>query len=167
VKRTVAFGAAGLLTTLSAGASAEPDPAIAVFAGGALEVSGMALGAALLGGANGDPTASRIGWLTIHAAYTLAPGASHAIVGEWGRGAFFSAVPAACLVVTGAVLDESPDAVQGSPLGRQRALWLLFTAGLASSLVGILDVGFAGSRKVTVVPSFGPTGSAVSVGGRF
>jgi hypothetical protein len=128
----------------------EPDTALALFTGAAVDTVGFIVGSTLLGtappGGNGDAPRS-FGWLTMEAGFTLAPVASHAVVGEWGRGALFAAAPATTLAGTAAFYRWKTDGIAYGTWEQQWLLWGSFTAGLAVSTVGVVDVLFAGKRQ--------------------
>jgi ABC-type uncharacterized transport system permease subunit len=96
--------------------------------------------------------------------FTLAPLLSHALVGEWGRGALFAAVPTATTLATEPVLSTNEAAVEHGTLPQQRVMWGLFCGGLAASMAGIIDTAFAPGRSVHVAPLLGAGSAGLLVG---
>src|SRR5258708_4761323 len=139
------------LTLLASQARAdEPDTALALTVAAALDTVGFIVGGTLIGTspANGAGDAQRsFGWLTVQLGYTASPFFAHGVVGEWGRGALFAAVPAAALGGTAAFYRTRPDSVEFSSLEDQGVIWSFFTAGLVASAAGVIDVLLAGDRR--------------------
>jgi hypothetical protein len=150
----------------------EPDTALALFTGAAVDTVGFLVGGTLLGtappGGNGDGQRS-FGWLAIQAGFTLAPLASHGVVDEWGRGALFAAVPAATLAGTAALFRWQTDGIAYGTWEQQWLLWGTFTAGLAVSTIGVVDVVFASKRQrergLAVRPTIGYGQAGLSIEG--
>ena len=106
-------------------------------------------------GTSGDGSAQNdAGWLAIQGGFVLGPLTGHAVVGEWGRGALFAALPAASFGGSAALFDYAPAAVAHGTLEQQRVLWVLFGVGFISSTVGVVDAVFAPDRvrKIYVAP---------------
>jgi hypothetical protein len=165
--------AAGLVFVAPARAE-ERDPVVAVAVGAATMVVGFAVGGTLIGTtahanpANdvpGDNTRNIAGWFAIEGGFVLAPLASHAVVGEWGRGAVFAAVPTATTLATIPVFTSVPDAVDHGSLPVQRWMWGFFCGGMAAAAVGVVDSAFAPGRSVRVAPMVGNGTAGVIVGG--
>jgi hypothetical protein len=129
----------------------EASPALGFVAGAATHVLGAAIGGALIGASRHDAQVNNAGVLTMDAGFALAPLVAHGAVGEWGRGALFSVVPVGTFAATGIFLAAEPAAVENGPIEQQRVLWSLLGAGLIGSLVGVIDVAFAGER-VQITP---------------
>jgi hypothetical protein len=123
-----------------------PDGALALFAGSATAVAGFAAGGILLGTSGDSNQPNNAGWLAIQGGFTLAPFVAHAVVGEWGRGALFSAVPAAMFGGSVGMIAYAPDVVSGGTLEQQRVLWAFFGVAFVSSVVGVVDAVLAGGR---------------------
>jgi hypothetical protein len=162
-----AIAASAVLLVVELGASParaeEPDTALALAVGAALDTVGFVVGGAIVGAspANGAGDAQRsFGWLTVQLGYTASPLFAHGVVGEWGRGALFAAIPAAALGGTAAFYRTRTDGVEFSTLEDQRVIWSFFTAGLVASAAGLVDVVLAGDRHrppaVALRPSVGP-----------
>jgi hypothetical protein len=105
------------------------------------------------------------GWLTIESGFALAPLTSHAIVGEWWRGAAFSALPTATTLASVPVFLKDPDTVGSGSISQQATLWGLFVAGLGTAAIGIIDAAFAPGRALQVAPAFGPRQAGLVLGG--
>jgi hypothetical protein len=142
-----------------------PDPALAWITGATVFAGGFLAGGAILGGANGDEGAVRIGWMTIEGALALAPLASHAVVGEWGRGLAFAAVPVAGILSTAVVLGIEPDAIDHGEAGARITVWSSLTAGLLVGVAGVVDAAFADQRAISVLPMAGSGKLGLLVGG--
>ena len=148
-------------------AHAEPEPAFAIFAGAITETVGFVAGTALLGAGQNQKELGRAGWMVIHSAFTLAPITAHGAVGEWKRGLLFSAMPAAALAGTTTMFVVEPNAVDYSNLWEQRALWLLFGAGLTTSVIGVLDAMLVNTRGLKAAPAVTARSAGLMVGGVF
>jgi hypothetical protein len=141
----------------------EPDTALALFAGASVDVVAFVAGGTIVSTSpsSGAGDAQRsLGWFAIESGFIVAPLAAHGIVGEWGRGALFSAVPVVSLASTAAMYLTRTDSVENSSLDDQRVVWGLFTAALISSTAGLVDVLLARDRwrthGIAVAPSVGP-----------
>jgi hypothetical protein len=166
--------AAAMLFAAAPARAEERDPVVAVAIGAATMVVGFAVGGTIIGTtahaspANdvpGDNAKNIAGWFAIEGGFVLAPLASHAVVGEWGRGAVFAAVPAATTLATIPIFAAVPDAVDHGTLPEQRGMWGLFVAGMAASAVGVVDSAFAPGRAIHVAPMLGRDTAGLIVGG--
>src|ERR1700729_2640881 len=83
----------------------EPDGTLAAFAGAATNLAGFIVGGAVLATGHRYAVPNNAGWLSIQGGFVLAPFVAHGVVGEWGRGALFSAIPAAAFAGTVALFD--------------------------------------------------------------
>jgi hypothetical protein len=133
--------------------SAKPEPvtdgALALFAGSATLVAGFGAGGILIGTSGDRNAPNNAGWLAIQGGFALAPLVAHAVVGEWGRGALFSAVPAAMFGGSAGMIAYAPDIVSGGTLEQQRILWGFFGVAFLSSVFGVVDATLAGGRAKT------------------
>lgn len=165
--RRLAFPAclAAALAVASPARAADPDPAIAIVVGAATIFAGFAVGGTLLAVKGDNSGANEAGWLALESGFALAPLTSHAVVGEWGRGAVFAAVPTATTLATVPVFLVDPAAVEHGNLPEQRVMWGLFVGGLATSMAGVVDTLFAPARAVHVAPVVGNGGAGLVVGG--
>jgi predicted permease len=145
----------------------EPDTSLAVLAGGATSLAGFIVGGAVLATGHRQTATNNAGWLSIEGGFVLAPLVAHGAVGEWGRGAAFSAVPAAALAGTAVLFDAVPGVVDEGTLPQQRLMWSLFVTGLLASAVGVVDPALAGRRmhRVAVVPSVSRNEVGIQIGG--
>jgi len=157
----------GALVLATRSARAEPDPGVGLVAGTAVLLLGFTVGSTVVATADGSDTATNTGWLMMESSFVLAPWTAHAALGQWTRGLAFAALPAATTGGTIGLLDEAPGTVLHGTLLQQRVLWGLFGAGLASSVVGMLDVAFASPRagSVAVAPMVGAGQVGLQVGG--
>jgi hypothetical protein len=149
-----------------------PDGALAVLVGGATIFAGLAVGGTLIATSSdqGTPTdlskaKTQAGWYLIEGGFALAPLTSHAVVGEWGRGALFASVPTATTLATIPLFVANPGAVQHASFDVQRPMWALFCGGLAAATVGVIDAAFAPGRAVHVAPVLGAGNAGLLVGG--
>jgi hypothetical protein len=142
----------------------EPDPAGAVVAGAAALFVGFVAGGTVIA-VSGSPAAREAGWLGLESGFVVAPLAAHAVVGEWGRGALFAAVPAVTTLSTLPVFLEQPDAVDHGSLEEQRVMWSLFVGGLGVAVAGIIDAATSTSRSVHLTPILARGTAGLVVGG--
>jgi hypothetical protein len=155
--------AAALLASAPARAG-EPAPALAVVVGGATLLAGFVVGGTIIA-ASGDDASKAAGWFALESGFTLAPLGAHAVVGEWGRGALFAAVPTATTLATVPVFLEQPAAVEHGSLEEQRVMWGLFVGGLGVAVAGVVDAAMAPGRAVHVAPMLGAGTTGLVVGG--
>jgi hypothetical protein len=150
-----------------------PDPVAALLVGGATIFAGFAAGATIIAtgsdlGSPSDAAArqTQIGWWVMEGGFALAPLTSHAVMGEWGRGALFAAVPTLTGLGTIPVFLEQPAAVEHGTLEEQRVMYVLYGVGLAASVAGVVDAAFApGRRAVHVAPMVGGGRAGMVLGG--
>ena len=142
----VAALAAVLLAALPARAEGGPDGGLAVVVGAATIVTGMAVGGTLLAATGTSASGNEAGWLVMQGGFALSPLTSHAVVDEWGRGAFFAAFPAAAFAGTVPVFLQDPAAVGSGSLWEQRFLWGFYCGGLATGVAGVVDAALAPGR---------------------
>jgi len=144
----------------------EPGAGLAVFTGAAVNVAGFIAGGAMLA-TNHSTALNNAGWFTIEGGFTLAPFAAHAVEGEWGRGALFAALPAACLAGTAAEFGVVPATIDQGTLPEQRLQWALFLVGQFASMAGVVDAAFAPmrARKWYVAPTVGGGRFGLTLGG--
>ena len=140
---------------------------MAFAAGAFVMAAGFMAGSVLLATNTDDRAADNAGWLTMSGGFALAPIASHAVVGEWGRGLAFAAAPAAAMGGTAALFQLDSGTVVHGSLPEQRVLWSFFLVGLFSGTAGVVDAALAQGRAapVTVAPSVGAGHLGLSVGG--
>jgi hypothetical protein len=166
--------AVALLLAAAPARAEERDPVVAVAIGAATMVVGFAVGGTIIGttahaspanDVGSDNARNIAGWFAIESGFVLAPFASHAVVGEWGRGAVFAAVPAATTVATIPIFTNVPDAVDHGTLPEQRWMWGLFVGGMTAAAVGVVDSAFAPGRSIRVAPMLGSRTAGLVVGG--
>ncbi|MGH7296503.1 MAG: hypothetical protein ACRELB_16315 [Polyangiaceae bacterium] len=145
--------------------AADPDPALAVAVGAATLVVGFAVGGSIMATSGDAPAPNEAGWMALESSFVLAPFASHAMVGEWGRGALFASVPAATTLGTIPIFLVSPEGVDHGTLPEQRVMWALFCTGLAASMAGVIDTAFSPGRRVHVAPMLGRGEGGLVLGG--
>jgi hypothetical protein len=139
---------------------AETDPTgLVLFTAASIDTISFIVGGILLGTSRNNNDLGNAGWLTIQAGLTLSPLAAHGVVGEWGRGAAFAALPASTLGGTAAVFVVKPDGIVSGSLPEQRLLWGLFSGGLIASTAGVIDAMLAPNREhgvgIAVLPAIG------------
>ena len=163
-----AVGAFALLFTPSSARADEPDGGLALVVGAATNLAGMVVGGAIMASSS-NVRVDNAGWLTIESAFTIAPFAAHAVVGEWGRGALFASVPAAAVGGTAALFANVPGAVDAGSLEQQRLMWGLFVAGQVASIAGVVDAALAPwrSKRIVIAPSMGAGQVGAQIGGVF
>lgn len=160
---------AAILVATSPARATEPDGGLAFVAGAAVFVATFTVGGLLLATSNDGATQSNAGWLTIESGFVVAPIASHAIAGEWGRGLAFAAPSVAAMAGTATLFDLQPQTVIHGSLPQQRVLWSLFVVGLLSGSAGIVDAALAPSRqrpkRIAMAPSLGRGQIGVAIEG--
>jgi|SRR5580658_9955089 hypothetical protein len=159
-----------LSSLLPATAHADPDGALALASGAAVNLAGMIAGATILSAGNLSNSMNNAGWYTIEAGFTLSPLVAHGVVGEWGRGAAFAAFPAAMTGGTVALFQAVPNTIDHGTLGQQRVMWALFGLDLAGSVAGIVDAANAKRRAhplrdLRIAPVVGGGEVGVGIGG--
>jgi hypothetical protein len=157
---------AALLAAPRAARAEGPDGAMAIVAGAGSEVAGFIIGGTVL--ATGHTLqASNVGWLTIESGFVLAPLAAHAVEGEWGRGALFASVPAACVAATSTLFAVIPNTVDYGSLPQQRTMWGLFIGAQAAAFIGVVDAALAPrrARSIMVAPMVGVGHVGLQIGG--
>jgi hypothetical protein len=165
--RVLASFLALLFYTAPATATEAPDPALALITGAGTDLAGIVIGGALVATSHGHDEQTNAGWLTMEGSFALAPLAAHGVVGEWGRGAWFTAVPLGAVGGTATLFGLVPGAVEGGSLPQQRLMWAFFVIGLFGSAVGVVDSVFAPdrARSFTVAPSIGKDLRGLQIGG--
>ena len=143
----------------------DPDPAVAIAVGAATIFAGFAVGGTFIAATGDDAARNEAGWFLIESGFALAPLTSHAVVGEWGRGAAFAAVPTATTLGTIPVFLLNPASVDHGTLPQQRVMWGLFCTGLAASMVGVIDTAFSPSRRLHIAPLLGAGQGGIVFGG--
>ena len=143
---------------------------LALAIGVAIDAVSFAIGAATLASDSLAGDQARAGWITCSAGFAVAPFVSHAIIGQWLRGAAFSAVPLAGVIGNAFVLGANPNVDQMPLNPDQRLVYAFTTAGLLGSFIGLLDVALYKPSKparVRVAPSVSRTSAGFVVGGSF
>jgi hypothetical protein len=153
-----------VLLLAPASARAEPDPVLAGVVGAATAFTGFAVGGTLMG-VTTNPATNMAGWLTMEGGFALAPFTAHAVVGEWWRGAAFSAVPTATTLGTVPVFLYNENAVLNGTLPQQRWMYVFMCSGILASGVGVVDAVLASRRSVYLAPTLGGGNYGVVVGG--
>ena len=154
-----------LVSSPAQAADSRPDGVVAFAVGAVTIFAGFAIGGTLVAASGQDAAKNEAGWLAIESGFALAPLTSHAVVGEWWRGAAFSAIPTASALGSVPIFLARQDAVENGPIPQQEGLWWLFVAGLGSSIIGVVDATFAPGRALRVVPALGPHSAGLIVGG--
>jgi hypothetical protein len=139
-----------------------PSVAWSVIAGLATALVPMAIGGSLL--PYDDENLKHVGLYIMQAGFTLTPLVSHAVAGEWARGAVFAIPGVVAEVGMAAVLAVKPEvATYGEPASR-----VPFASFLGLSLLGagagIIDSFLAGERWDRHHLALMPTASADRLG---
>jgi len=143
----------------------DSDPGVAIAVGAAAVFAGFIAGGTLIAVSPGNIGRNEAGWFAIESGFSAAPLASHALVGEWARGAVFAAVPTATTLGTIPVFLVNDNGVEHGTLPQQRVMWGLFCTGLAAAMVGVIDTAFAPGRALHVAPLLGGGNTGLLVGG--
>lgn len=147
--------------------SAPPDDGLAVgsalLAGTGAALVPFAIGAGIAAGSKTLAT-KNAGVVLANGGLVLGPIVSHAIVGEWGRGFAFAAVPAASTLGNAFILAAEPGTVFGD-VGPAPELTVLFVVSVFGSAVGVVDTAFAveRARAVRLSPRVGAGSVGVDV----
>ena len=170
--RSIATAAALVPLLLFASSSARaadsrPDGALAFVVGAATIFAGFAIGGTLVAASGDDAAKNEAGWLILESGFALAPLTSHAVVGEWARGAAFASIPTATTLGSVPIFLTTPNTIEAGVIAEQEGLWWLFGAGLASAIVGVIDATFAPARALRVAPALGPHDARLMLGGAF
>ncbi len=137
----------------------------ALLAGAGSAMVPFAIGAGLAAG-DGSVTQKNAGLVVANAGLCLGPLVSHAIVGEWDRGALFAAIPAASTAGIAAVLAARPGTVFGDDAELPTLFTALFAVSVLGGALGLADTALAGERlRAQVVPS--RSGLVVGMAGAF
>ena len=156
-------------------ARAEPErdelPVAGAFlAGAATALIPLGVGASIIVSSQGH-SSQNTGVAIVESGFVLAPLLSHAVVGEWKRGALFSIAPAIAAMGMATLLQTNPDVVNGGKLQPQYLFVGAFVATMFSSSFGVVDVFGANDRaflrKVTVTPVTARGELGLGVGGLF
>jgi len=99
---------------------------------------------------NGSLATKHTGLAVMHTGLALAPLMAHGVVGEWWRGAAFSAVPAAGGVGMAILLAKRPEAPIKGKEKSQRFYPVLIAASVIGSAVGIFDAALCDGRLPAV-----------------
>ncbi len=144
---------------------AAPDGALALVTGAVTVFAGAAVGGTLIATGTGNARPTEAGWLTIQAGFAAAPFTSHAVVGEWGRGAVFSVLPTIAALCSAPVFASDGFAVDHESIETERLMWWTVAAGVVTGTVGVVDAAFAPGRAVHVAPVVGPGTAGLALGG--
>jgi len=142
-----------------------PEVGVAVAVGAATVFAGFVVGGTLTAAGSGAAGRTEAGWFAIESGFSVAPLVSHGMVGEWGRGAVFAAIPVATTLATLPVFLANDDSVEHGTLPQQRVMWGLFCGGLAAAMAGVVDTAFATKRSVGVSPVLGAGNAGLVVAG--
>jgi hypothetical protein len=143
----------------------QPDGAVAFLVGAATVLAGFAAGGTLVAASGEDAAKNEAGWLIIESGFALAPLTSHAVVGEWWRGAAFASIPTATTLGSVPIFLARQDAIENGVIAQQEGLWWLFAGGLAGAVVGVVDATFAPGRALHLAPALGPHDAGLILGG--
>lgn len=116
-------------------------------AGGALAIGGYLLTT------SDDLSTQRSGLYVAHAGLALSPLVSHAVVGEWGRGALFSIPPTVGAVGMTTLLQINPQTPTKSKHGTYIMYPLFTTLSIVGAAVGIFDAALVDERTPRLVLS--------------
>lgn len=149
-------------------AAAAPNTALAFMAGAASALVPVTLGAVLT--SSGSSYAERnVGLGVVGAGFVLGPLVGHALLGEWKRAAFFSAMPALSELGMVALMEAREDAVfRGTKVSRA-TFSVLLCVDMVFSMIGLVDVALGDARArqhgVVVAPAFARDRIGIAVGG--
>jgi hypothetical protein len=151
------------------GSRRRPSVAWSVAAGLVTALVPMAIGGSLM--PSGDDALMHAGLYTIQAGFMLAPLVSHAVAGEWGRGALFMIPGVVAEAGMIGVLSAFPDvASQGEPISRV-PFAIFLGLSIAGAGAGIIDSFLGGERwdrlHLTLTPTGGPHQLGLALGGSF
>ena len=152
-----------------------PRPLLALAAGAATSFVSFAAGTTFLARAE-TRTGRNRGLLLGQGGLAFSPFIAHAVVGEFGRGALFSIVPALGEIGMAALVAKAPDIVTTGEASQQFAFIALLAVTVLASGAGVVDVAYADDRAAAarkksalehlhVAPIFGRGLGGLSVGG--
>ncbi|HKQ68181.1 MAG TPA: hypothetical protein VJT73_02520 [Polyangiaceae bacterium] len=136
-------------------APAEPTQVtFAMMAGAGTALAAFAAGSTVVATADSH-RGKNAGVFISQAGFIAAPLLSHAIVGEYSRGLYFSLAPIASTFVLAALLDVRPRTTTEGSLGFQYEFAIPIAVSIFSTVIGVVDTSLAGqraSRKPAVAP---------------
>jgi hypothetical protein len=118
----------------------------AFVAGSAVAAIPFAIGATITSSSHEIQT-NNAGVITMQSGLLAAPVVAHGIVGEWGRGALFSILPALSSGGMITLLATTPSAVTHTTLESQRYFYFLITGSLVGGTIGVIDALRAPARE--------------------
>jgi hypothetical protein len=144
--------------------------ATTLMVGGALAFVPLAIGGTMVANTS-DATVRRASVYVSSAGFTVAPLVAHGLMGEWGRGSAFAALPLACGVGL-AILMQEPKGDVLSELATTSTrvpFWAMASTELAVAVFGIVDAALAPDRArrraIYLVPGPVRSGAGISLGG--
>lgn len=150
------LGAAGVLLAASCvcvPASADDarneqtdDAAVALAVGGGVQLLTLGTGSVMVVRSS-DRTVKNVGFLGAQVGMMLAPLAAHAVVGETGRGIWFSLPLLVPVVTTATTMAFAPDLIKHADAGVQYVSYLSFMLSIVGGTIGVLDAVRAGERR--------------------
>jgi hypothetical protein len=127
-------------------ANLESRATAAFVVGSGLAAIPFAIGATITSSSHEIET-NNAGVITMQSGLLVAPLVAHGIVGEWGRGALFTILPALSSAGMITLLATTPSAVTHTTLESQRYFYVLLTGSLLGGTVGVLDALRAPARE--------------------
>ncbi len=173
---TLVFLAASWLASgarAEAPAAPEPPVTLALVSGMATALVPLALGAAHTANEATDPGRDA-GLCVAGVGFALTPFVAHAVLGEYARGAAFSAVPLAAEIGVVSLVTALPGAVFHETQLSRTTFGVLFSFDVFGAALGLIDVAMAPERAraarkklggLVVAPSLGRGQTGVVVGG--
>jgi hypothetical protein len=143
----------------------KPDAVLAGIVGSATAFVGFAVGATIMGQTGDNSPVAMAGWLTMEGGLALAPLTAHAVVGEWGRGLAFSALPMATTLGTIPIFLYNEGAVVHGTLPQQRWMYIFVCTDILASSIGVVDAVFAPKRALHIAPMVGRGEYGLVLGG--
>lgn len=155
--------------------SADDDAFRAFAVGSVLSAVPFGIGTALTTSSHEQGT-QNAGVYTLQSGLALAPFVSHAMVGEYRRGLYFSIAPVVGSASMMALLAINPDAVTHASLEVQRYYYFMVVASVLGGGIGVVDTLFHPSREASreprrtqrslrIAPILSPGNYGLSVGG--
>jgi hypothetical protein len=147
----LALGAASSLAlpARAEGTSSRDDQEalLALAVGASTAIGPIAIGGARAGRTDLDHVERNQGWIAAGIGFTLAPVTAHLVTHEYGRAAFFAAVPAATTIGISTLSGLNPDGIYNGNPATRVGFVALFLGGATVSAIGVIDAAFAADRR--------------------
>ena len=122
------------------------DAAVALAAGGGVQLLSLGTGAVMVARGS-DRSIKNAGFLGAQVGMVFAPLAAHAVVGETGRGLWFSLPLLVPVATTSVTMALAPNLIKRADAGVQYVSYLSFMLSIVGGTIGVLDAVRVGERR--------------------